>query len=166
MENAAHTVQLSVAGGSLAGCEVSHWHTNTQRIIRAAHGNIPRTGGMTARLLKSLWRQVRRCRINSLECALLSARNLFHNSFCRKNICEMDRKKEECIRSRTACSATRLHASRPVIQINFLPRFMPLYKMWDHSRENASGSTPTTSWTIVMNEVCQTNVLSFCYGSS
>ncbi len=44
MENAAHTVQLSVAGGSLAGCEVSHWHTNTQRIIRAAHGNIHRTG--------------------------------------------------------------------------------------------------------------------------
>lgn len=53
MENAAHTVQLSEAGGSLAGCEVSHSHTNTQRIIRAAHNNIHGTGGMTARLLKA-----------------------------------------------------------------------------------------------------------------
>lgn len=128
MENAAHTVQLSVAGGSLAGCEVSHWHTNTQRIIRAAHGNIHRTGGMTARLLKASEGKFGDVALTLSSVHFLSARNLFHNSFCRKNICEMDRKKEECIRKQDSVFCHRLHASRPVIQINFLPRFMPLYR--------------------------------------
>ncbi len=106
MENAAHTVQLSVAGGSLAGCEVSHWHTNTQRIIRAAHGNIHRTGGMTARLLKASEGKFGDVALTLSSVHFLSARNLFHNSFCRKNICEMDKKRRSALGSRTACSAT------------------------------------------------------------
>lgn len=112
MENAAHTVQLSVAGGSLAGREVSHWHTNTQRIIRTAHGNIHHTGGMTTRLLKASEGKFGDVALTPSSVHFLLARNLFYNSFCRKKICEMDRKKEECIRKQDSVFCHRLHASR------------------------------------------------------
>ncbi len=56
----------------------------------------------------------------------LSARNLFYKFFCRVKICEMDRTNKECIRTQDSVFCHKLHASHPVIQINFLLRFMPL----------------------------------------
>lgn len=120
-------VQLSEAGGSLAGCEVSHSHTNTQRIIRAAHDNIHSTRGMTARLLKASEGKFGAVVLTPPSVRFLLARNLFYNSFCIAKICEMDRKKKkECIKEQDSVFCHRLHESRPVIQINFLPLFMPL----------------------------------------
>jgi len=126
MGNAAHTVQLSEPGRSLAGCEVSHSHTNTHRIIKLAHDNTHSTVGVRARLLKASEDKFRTVTLTRSSVRFPSAHHLFCNSFCRVKICETNGGKNECIREQDGVFCHRLHASRNVIQINFLPRFMPL----------------------------------------
>lgn len=90
--------RFSEPGGSLAGCEVSHSHTNTHRIIKLAHDNTHITVGVRARLLKASEDKFRAVTLTPSSVRFLSAHHLFYNSSCRAKISETNGGMNECIR--------------------------------------------------------------------